>query len=165
MNDAEIRAAAINLAPLDGKNLEDDAIDYLIELIRTAWEVSELRKTVSKVKLTRTGYQTQTELTNIESDYRELIDRVDSLREALFTQRVSSVEGLNSINQTAQNQFLTFIDDGTIPDEIHKVEQSLTMVGQQLNSKTIAANSRMGITISLVAAGIALLSVFASVLF
>jgi hypothetical protein len=101
----------------------------------------------------------------LEQEYRDLNNEVEEIYKVMVTQRLDSLEEIDSADITAQKQLLTAIGEGDIPLEVSRLEQSLMMVGQQINSKTIATNSRMGIAISIVAAFMTVLSIFATIAF
>ncbi|MCQ4333410.1 hypothetical protein KM295_07940 [Natronomonas sp. F2-12] len=155
----ELENAARRIIPLPNNNIDEGMLEYAKLIIETRRRLSELRNEVSEIELSITGYNTQSELNNLEQRYQRLNEDIENLHEAMITQNLSSLEQINSTSNTAHNQLLTSIESGDIPMEIERLEQSLMMIGQQINSKTIAANSRMGITISLVATGIAVLSI------
>ena len=155
----ELENAARRIIPLPNKNIDEAMLDYAKLIIEKRRQLSELRNKVSEIELSLTGYKTQSAISELEKEYQKLSSDIEDLHEAMITQNLSSVKEINSASITAHNQLLTSIEEGDIPMEMNQLEQSLMMIGQQMNSKTIAANSRMGITISVVATVIAVISI------
>lgn len=155
---------AYRISHIEAEDLSDAVHRFLTYILETERELSELARQVSEISLSRTGYRTQQELDEVAERYHELNTRVDLIHRVMTTQRLGDINGIDSVSFRDKSQLLDCIEEGTIRYEVDRIAQTATRIGQQIDSKTIAANSRMGITISLVAVAIALFSTLYAVL-
>lgn len=134
--------------------------EYFKRIYITRVELMELRQEITQIPLTRSGYRTQRRLGEKERDFQELSQRVQKIHEGMVVGHVEKISTLEGGSGAANAELRQYRQDGTIPDLVDRLEQTMAQVGQQLETKKNTANSRM----VLVASGLAATAAFATLL-
>lgn len=149
---------------IEDSRITENVLQYVSEIIDAQQTLANIQDDLTDINLSITGYKTQQKLYNINSRYQEVSRSANTLHTVMVTRKLDVLDSISNNDDRDKNILDMCIRNDDISNEIARLENSVASVGQQINSKTIAANSRLGITISLVASGIALLSIVVSLI-
>jgi len=164
MSEIPHRSMAQSRLSIDDSRITENVLQYVSEIIDAQQTLANIQDDLTDINLSITGYKTQQKLHNINDRYQEVSRSAHTLYRVMVTRKLDVLNSISNSDDRDKNILDMCIRNDDISNEIARLENSVASVGQQINSKTIAANSRLGITISLVASGIALLSIVVSLI-
>jgi hypothetical protein len=164
MSKSHHRSTAQSLLSIDDSRITENVLQYVSEIIDAQQTLANIQGDLTDINLSVTGYETQQKLSKINRRYQKVSRSTNTLYTVMVTRNIDALDTISGSDGRDKNILDMCIRNNDIPNEIARLENSVASVGQQINSKTIAANSRLGITISLVASGIALLSIIVSLI-
>lgn len=164
MSEISHRSMAQSRLSIEDSRITENVLQYVSEIIDAQQTLANIQDDLTDINLSITGYKTQQKLYNINSRYQEVSRSANTLHTVMVTRKLDVLDSISNNDDRDKNILDMCIRNDDISNEIARLENSVASVGQQINSKTIAANSRLGITISLVASGIALLSIVVSLI-
>lgn len=162
MSEISYTETAQSILSLDDTRVTDNVLEYVSKIVGLQEKISNIQQDLSDIDLSLTGYRTQSKLNEINKRYQKINDEVNQVRTVMATKNLSKLDSVSDTDDRDENILDICIREEDIPDAIKRLTETLASVGQQLNSKIIAANSRLGITISVIASVIALSSVIVS---
>jgi uncharacterized coiled-coil DUF342 family protein len=162
MSEISYTETAQSILSLDDTRVTDNVLEYVSKIVGLQEKLSNIQQDLSDIDLSLTGYRTQSKLNEINKRYQKINDEVNQVRTVMATKNLSKLDSVSDTDDRDENILDICIREEDIPDAIKRLTETLASVGQQLNSKIIAANSRLGITISVIASVIALSSVIVS---
>jgi DNA anti-recombination protein RmuC len=150
---------AQSLLSLDDDRITDNVLEYVSRIVNLQENLASIQQDLAEIDLSITGYKTQTKLNKINKRYQRVSGNIDDIYKMMTTKKLEILDGISNTDARDENIMDICIRNGDIPDEVKRLKETLSSVGQQLNSKIIAANSRLGMTISVLASGMALISI------
>lgn len=154
--DPSVEPTTINILDGDPNDFPEPLVLYAKNIVQTRRRMTRLGRRVAEVSIKWTGWTALNRIRDLENEFVDRYQDYEEIHEAMAT---ADLRGFQSKGYTeSENLLLDKIKEGRIPEEVDRLETTATMITQQLNSKRISANTRLGITVSIIALVIAIVS-------
>lgn len=146
---------------LDSPPNSDAVKKYSEELLKIEECFIEIEREATEIPIGWTGIRASHKFSSLEMRHRQYVDRLSRariavLRETLDPTHIGEFESTQEFQKRAgDNEFDTYLE---------RLNQLATRTGQRLASRRTAANTRVGLIISLSAVVISLLSIAATII-
>lgn len=156
-----VEPTAFNILGGDPNDFEEPLVEYAKSIVQTRRRMIRLGKEVSEVSIKWTGWTALNRIRELENEFVDQYGEFESIHEAMAGADLREYQSTGYSG--SEDLLLDQIKEGRIPEEIDRLETTATMITQQLNSKRISANTRLGIAVSVAALTIALASLLIGV--
>lgn len=156
-----VEPTAFNILGGDPDDFPEPLVFYAKNIVQTRRRMTRLGRRVAKVSIKCTGWTALNRIRDLENEFVDRYHDYEKIHEAMAKADLREFQSKGYTE--SEDLLLDKIMEGTVPEEVDRLETTATMITQQLNSKRISANTRLGITVSVIALVIALVSLLVAV--
>lgn len=137
---------------------ETDAVaDFAIEILGIEEQLIALETKVTEVSIGSTGFMASRRFSELERRHRKYVCRLNRMHSSVLRETLEPA-GIGEYED--ETEFEERAGDGEFDDYLERLERQAERIGQRLASRRNSANTRMGLTISLIAVFISTISIF-----
>ncbi len=138
---------------------EDPSIrEYTSKIVELEQEFAELEKRTSDVSVGYTGLSSSREFTDLERQYQCLVDELMDLRTATLRGSLEPVSFKTDLSPQ-NHEFERAAMAGEFDEHLDRLDRLASRTGQRLTSRRTSANTRLGLTISVIAVVLSTISI------
>lgn len=139
-----------------GEPIESDAVEsFTNKLLETERQLLQLEIDVTQTPLGLTGVKASRQFTDLEERHRTLVYKLNKFQSAVLKETVDPT----GINADDEREFRRRARGGEFDTYLEHLNKLATRVGQRLDSRRNSANTRMGLTISVIAISLSAISI------
>jgi len=148
----------------EAHEVNDGIVEFMRALCELESNLLDLEAAIAEHGIDLTGWHSTQELPQLESKQNEYVQEIKTAHEVCLSTFLTEFERFDDETHTRRTQDAVYDHRQSFLNMIYHLQELTDRIGRRIDAKRNTANSRLVLTVSVIAAGISTLSIITQIL-